>query len=135
MSNTPEPSHSVIGAAIEVHRRMGPGLLESIYRSCLVLELQLRGHAVATEREVPVHYRGRRLECGFRIDLVVDEKLIVEVKAVRALEPVHSAQVLTYMRLTGLRHGLLINFNVQLLKDGIKRHIDSKDAENRKRQE
>jgi GxxExxY protein len=99
-----------------------------------VHELRLLGHSIAVEREVPVHYRGRRLECGFRIDLVVDERLIVEVKAVRALEPVHSAQVLTYMRLTGLRHGLLVNFNVQMLKDGIKRHIDSKDAEIGKRQ-
>ena len=134
MSNTSEPSHSVIGAAIEVHRRLGPGLLESVYRCCLVHELRLLGHSIAVEREVPVHYRGRRLECGFRIDLVVDERLIVEVKAVRALEPVHSAQVLTYMRLTGLRHGLLVNFNVQMLKDGIKRHIDSKDAEIGKRQ-
>jgi len=128
VSNTPEPSHSVIGAAIEVHRRLGPGLLESIYRCCLVHELHLLGHCVAVEREVPVHYRGRRLECGFRIDLVVDERLIVEVKAVRALEPVHSAQVLTYMRLSGLRHGLLVNFNVHLLKDGIKRLIDSNAA-------
>jgi GxxExxY protein len=99
-----------------------------------VHELRLLGHSIAVERDMPVHYRGRRLEIGYRIDLVVDERLIVEVKAVRALESVHTSQVLTYMRLSGLRHGLLVNFNVQLLKDGIQRLIDSKDAEEGMRQ-
>ena len=111
----------VIGAAIRVHRTLGPGLLESAYRACLTYELQMGGLEVETERAVPVLYRGTRLDCGYRIDLRVEKTLIVELKAIRQLEAVHAAQLLTYMKLSGSPAGLLINFNVPLLREGIRR--------------
>ena len=114
-------SGKVIGAAILVHRTLGPGLLESVYRVCLAHELRTRGVLVQQERAVSVVYRGCRLDCGYRLDLLVEEKLIVEVKAIKQLEPVHTAQLLTYMRLFGSTLGLLINFNVPVLRDGIRR--------------
>ena len=114
-------SAAVIGCAIEVHRFLGPGLLESAYESCLAHELISRGHRVERQRNVPVVYRGMRLDCGYRMDLVVDELLIVEIKAVDQLVALHSAQLLSYLKLSGLPLGLLINFNVGLLKQGVRR--------------
>ena len=116
-------THQVIGAAIEVHRTLGPGLLESAYRKCLCRELLLKGIPFQKERPLPLKYKGIRLECGYRYDILVDKRVIVEVKSVEALAPIHEAQLITYLRLGGWRLGLLINFNVVLLKDGIRRRI------------
>jgi GxxExxY protein len=113
----------IIGAAIEVHRNLGPGLLESAYHSCLAQELMLRKIPFRSEVPVPVTYKGIGLECSYRIDLLVDEKVVLELKAVDALLPVHEAQLLTYLRLSGYRVGLLINFHVLVLKDGIIRRV------------
>jgi len=110
----------IIGAAIEVHRFFGPGLLESIYEKALAHELKLRRVSVACQQAVPVCYKGRTLE-DFRLDLLIGGEVIVELKTVEALLPVHTAQLLTYLKLTGLKRGLLINFNVPRLADGIKR--------------
>jgi GxxExxY protein len=111
----------VIGSAIDVHRALGPGLLESAYQKCLALEMSLRGIAHETEVAVPVVYRGTHIEPAYRADFVVEGTLIVEVKSIAKLEPIHRAQLLTYMRLTGIRVGLLLNFNSPTLKDGIAR--------------
>lgn len=116
-------THEVIGAAIEIHRELGPGLLESAYRRCLGHELFLRGIPFEKEYPLPLEYKGIRLEAGYRPDLLVDGRVIVEVKSVQALAPIHDAQLLTYLRLGGWRLGLLINFNVIVLKDGIHRRI------------
>ncbi|MBA3346881.1 MAG: GxxExxY protein [Gemmatimonadales bacterium] len=114
-------SHAVIGAAIEVHRQLGPGLLESIYERALCRELWLRG--VPSERQVllPVAYKGVDLDVAVRLDLIVEGKVIVEVKAVEALAPIHRAQLLTYLKLSALPLGLLLNFNVTLLRHGVRR--------------
>jgi|WetSurMetagenome_2_1015567.scaffolds.fasta_scaffold557035_2 GxxExxY protein len=114
-------SAAVIGCAIDVHRFLGPGLLESAYEICLAHELMSQGHQVERQRQIPVLYRGTPIDCGYRLDLVVDDVLIVEVKAVESLQPIHSAQLLSYLRLSGLPLGLLINFNVGLLKQGVRR--------------
>jgi GxxExxY protein len=114
-------SGAIIGCAIEIHRFLGPGLLESAYESCLAYELGARGHRVERQQPVPVVYRGVRIDCGYRLDLVVDGLVIVELKAVETLLPIHSAQLLSYLKLSGLPLGLLINFNVGLLKQGIRR--------------
>lgn len=114
---------AIIGAAIEVHRTLGPGLLESAYSQCLCRELQLRGVSFERERPLPLEYKQLHLQCGYRLDLLVDNCVVVEVKAVEALSPVHEAQLLTYMRLGGWHIGLLINFNVAVLKQGIRRKI------------
>lgn len=122
-SLTNQTSEAVIGAAIEVHRTLGPGLLESAYCGCLCRELTLRGIPFEKERPLPVEYKGVRLECGYRLDLLVASSVVVEVKAVEAIALVHEAQLLTYLRLGGWRIGLLLNFNVVLLKDGIRRRV------------
>ena len=114
-------NEAIIGAAIEVHRELGPGLLESAYMACLVHELTHRGLRCSTEVQVPVVYKGLKLDCGYRIDLLVEEEIVVELKAVERLLPVHQAQGITYLKLTNNPVGLLLNFNVTLLKDGIKR--------------
>jgi GxxExxY protein len=114
-------TEQIIGAAIEVHRKLGPGLLESVYRACLARELVLRGLSFEQEKPLPVEYKGVLIDCSYRLDLIVAGKVVVEVKAVDALLPVHEAQLLTYLKLTGCRVGLLINFNVPVLKNGIKR--------------
>lgn len=114
---------AILGAAIEVHRELGPGLLESAYESCLLHELVLRGHKVHRQLELPVSYKGIRVDAGYRIDLLVDDTAVVECKAVDRLSPVHEAQVLTYLRLSGKPIGLLINFHVPRLIDGVKRLI------------
>jgi GxxExxY protein len=114
----------VLGAAIEVHRTLGPGLLESVYMPCLRLELASRGLRFVVERVVPIVYKGNALGSSYRIDLIVEYRVVVEVKSVWALAPVHEAQVITYLRLTGCPVGLLINFNVPLLMDGVKRLVN-----------
>ena len=111
----------IIGCAIEVHRVLGPGLLESTYQQCLAHELQLNGIAFKLEHPMPVEYKGIRLDCGYRIDVLVDDRLILELKAVDKVSGIHKAQLLTYMKLSGVDTGLLINFNVQKLTDGIQR--------------
>jgi GxxExxY protein len=118
-----ELSNAVIGACIEVHRNTGPGLLESAYERCLCRELDLRDMKFTSQVQLPVQYKGMHLDCGFRIDLLVEERLLIELKSVEKLLPIHEAQVITYLRLGGWKMGLLINFNVPLLKDGIKRLI------------
>jgi GxxExxY protein len=117
-------THDIVGAAIEVHRRLGPGLLESAYETCLCRELALRGISCEQEVPLPVYYRGLQVDCGYRLDLVVQRSVIVEVKAVSKVLPVHRAQLLTYLKLTSLRLGLLINFNVEVLRTGIYRIIN-----------
>ncbi|MBI4951785.1 MAG: GxxExxY protein [Myxococcales bacterium] len=114
-------SDELIAACIEVHRHVGPGLLESVYEQCLAHELALRGLRVERQRVLPVTYKGVVLEHGHRLDLVVEEKIIVEVKAVERLLPVHEAQVITYLKLTGLATALLVNFNVAALWQGLRR--------------
>lgn len=116
-------SYVVVGASIEVHRELGPGLLESVYEASLVHEMRLRGVAVASQVHLPLTYKGLALDQGYRIDMVVDDCLIVEIKALDRLLPVHEAQVLSYLRLSGVRLGLLINFNVPVLRDGLKRLV------------
>ena len=113
----------IIGAAVEVHRALCPGLLESAYQACLARELLLCGLPFEQEKPLHVEYKGVRLDCGYRLDFIVAGKVIVELKAVEALHPVHDAQLLTYLKLAGCRVGLLINFNVPLLKDGIRRRV------------
>ena len=114
-------SAKVIGCAIEVHRSLGPGLLESTYTQCLARELDLQGLTFQLQVPVPVEYKEVRLECGYRLDVLVERQLIVELKAVEEIKNLHKAQLLTYMKLAGVRTGLLINFNVQVLKNGITR--------------
>lgn len=111
----------VIGCAIEVHRALGPGLLESTYQQCLIHELKLNGIPFQPEKPIPVEYKGIRLDCGYRIDVLVDGSLILELKSVEEIAPIHKAQLLTYMKLSGIHTGLLINFNVRRLIDGIER--------------
>ena len=111
----------VIGAAIEVHKMLGPGLLENVYEKCLCRELELRGIPHESQKDLPVKYKGIELDCGYRMDIVMPNELIVELKACESLLPVHEAQLLTYLKLTKTKLGLLINFNVPLLKNGIKR--------------
>lgn len=114
----------IIGAAIRVHRTLGPGLLESAYVTCLAYELKRAGFDVEEQKPLPLVYEEVKLECGYRIDLMVEHSVVVEVKPVEALAPVHEAQTLTYLRLSGCKLGLLINFNVAVLKDGIRRFIN-----------
>ena len=118
-----ELSHRVIGCALEVHRALGPGLMESTYEHCLARELELRGIRFARQQPLPVEYKGARLGCGYRVDLLIEDALIVELKSVAQLERIHEAQLLTYLKLAGVKVGLLINFNVTRLKDGLKRLV------------
>ena len=111
----------IIGASIEVHKILGPGLLESAYEECLCHELKLREVSFERQKALPIEYKGIELECGYRLDIVMGNSLIVELKSCESLEPIHEAQLLTYLKLTGIKIGLLINFNVSVLKDGIKR--------------
>jgi len=119
-----ELSNLIIGLAIEVHRDLGPGLLESAYKECLYYKLVKSGLQVVKEKPMPLIYEEVKLECGYRIDLLVDNKVVIEIKSVEALNDVHLAQTLTYMKLGNYKLGLLINFNVSLLKDGIKRVVN-----------
>jgi GxxExxY protein len=113
----------IMGAAIAVHRELGPGLLESAYQACLAHELMIREIPFDLERPLPVIYKGIQLDCGYRLDFVVADKIVLELKSVDALHPLHEAQLLTYLKLSGHRIGLLINFNVPKLKDGIIRRV------------
>lgn len=114
----------VIGCAIDVHRKLGPGLLESAYQACLFYELVKHDLIVEKEKPLPLVYDDIKLDCGYRLDLLIEKKLIVEIKSVEALNDIHLAQVLTYLKLSGCKLGLLINFNSVLLKDGIKRIVN-----------
>ena len=114
-------SGEIVDAAIKVHRELGPGLLESTYEACLVYELRKRGLDVRSQVELPVTYEEVELEVGYRIDLLVNDKVIVELKAVSSLEPIHEAQLLSYLKLSGKKLGLLLNFNVKMRKNGLKR--------------
>jgi GxxExxY protein len=118
-----ELTHQIIGAAIEVHRILGPGLLESTYEECLCHELVQHGLPFERQKAIPVVYKGVKLGCGYRIDLVVSNRVILELKSVDSLAPIHDSVLLTYLKLSGHRIGLLINFNVQMLKDGIRRLV------------
>lgn len=113
----------IIGAGIEVHRHLGPGLLESAYRECLCYELRLRGFSTVRERLVSLVYKGVRVDAGYRADIIVDDRVLVELKCIERLAPIHTTQLVTYLRLTGLHVGLLMNFNVAFLRDGIVRVI------------
>ena len=116
-------TRSIIEGAIEVHRTLGPGLLESAYQSCLCHELSLRGIKFQRELELPIQYKGILLDCGYRLDLLIEDSVIVEIKCVETVLPIHEAQLLTYLKLSKRRVGLLINFQVELLKDGIVRRV------------
>ena len=118
-----ELSNKVIGCALKVHRELGPGLLESTYEQCLAHELRLNDIEFKLQHPVPVEYKGIRLECGYRVDLLIDGRLIVELKSVEQVKGIHEAQLLTYMKLADIKTGLLINFNANRLKDGIKRFV------------
>lgn len=120
---TEKVTENVIGAAIEVHRVLGPGLLESAYEECMCYELSQRGISFQRQVALPVSYKGVQLTCGYRLDLLVNGVLVVEIKSVEAIEPVHEAQLLTYLRLSKCQVGLLLNFNVPVLKDGITRRV------------
>ena len=117
-------TEAIIAAAIEVHRHLGPGLLESVYQACLEHELSLRGYFVEREQPLPVVYKGIKIECGFRVDLFVERRVIVEVKATNGRHPIHEAQTLNYIRLADLPVGLLLNFDVEVLRKGIKRVVN-----------
>ena len=119
-----EITGEIIGAAIEVHRKLGPGLLESAYEECLCHELSIRQIAFERQVALPVEYKGVRLDCGYRIDIVAEDAVLVELKAVEKLLPIHEAQLLTYLKLSGHQVGLLLNFNVPVLKDGLKRIVN-----------
>ena len=118
-----ELTERIIVAAIEVHRQLGPGLLESAYEECLSKELALRNISYERQKAVPVIYKGVKLDCGYRIDLLVENRIVLELKSIEQTAPVHDAVVLTYLKLSGKRVGLLINFHTKMLKDGIRRYI------------
>ena len=118
-------TEQIIGAALAVHRELGPGMLESAYEACLAFEIADRGLSVERQKPLPLVYRGVRLDCGFRVDLLVEDLVVVEVKSIGRLEPVHGAQVLSYLRMLKRKVGLVINFNVQwLVRDGIRRKVN-----------
>ena len=118
-----ELTHEIMGAAIEVHKNLGPGLLESTYEECLCHELSQRGIPFERQKPVPVVYKGVKLDCGYRLDLLVADRVILELKSVEALAPIHDSIMITYLKLSEHRIGLLMNFNVQILKEGIKRLV------------
>ena len=116
-----ELSNKIIGLAIEVHRHLGPGLLESAYEECLCQELTLNGIVYERQKPLPIVYKGVKLDCGYRLDIVVKKLVIIELKAIEQIAPIHQAQLLTYLKLSNLKSGMIINFNVPMLKFGIKR--------------
>jgi GxxExxY protein len=118
-----ELTHLIIGAAIEIHRTLGPGLLESMYEECLAKEFSLRRIAYERQKPVPLVYKDLKLECGYRLDFLVDKRVVVELKSIDAIAPIHESVMLTYLRLSGSPLGLLINFNVPILKDGVRRYV------------
>lgn len=120
-------SSTIIGAAIEVHKTLGPGLLESAYEECLCYEFMLRDFSFERQKSLPVNYKGKRLDCGYRLDIVVEDEIILELKSCERIEPIHKAQLLTYLKLSGLHLGLILNFNVALMRDGIVRIVNKLD--------
>jgi GxxExxY protein len=134
-----ELTHLIIGAAIEIHRTLGPGLLESVYEECLAKEFSLRGIPYERQKPIPLIYKDLKLECGYRLDFLVSRRVVVELKSIEAIAPIHESVMLTYLRLSGSPLGLLINFNVPILKDGIRRyvwHYNEKDnAETQRRRD
>jgi len=118
-----ELSNKVLGLTLEVHRQLGPGLLESTYKQCLAYELSAAQIPFVLEAEIPVLYKGMKIACGYRIDVIVDNSIVLELKSVDAIQPIHEAQILTYMKLSNLKTGLLINFNEKYLKHGIRRFV------------
>ena len=118
-----ELTEIIIGAAIEVHKVLGPGLLESAYEECFCYELGLRGVPNERQKSLPLLYKGLSLDCGYRMDVVVDTRVVVELKSIEKIMPIHEAQLLTYLKLSGLRTGLLFNFNVTILKEGLRRMV------------
>jgi GxxExxY protein len=118
-----ELSNKVIGCALEVHKALGPGLMKSVYEKCLSFELTNSGLRNETQKALPVNYKDIQIDCGYRIDILVEDKLIVELKSVDKVLPIHQSQILTYMKLAGVSTGLLLNFNVTKLRDGIKRFV------------
>lgn len=122
-----ELSNKVIGAAIEVHKALGPGLLESAYEECLCHELTLRGVSFQRQKPLPVSYKGKHLDCGYRLDIVVEDAIILELKSCEGIEPIHKAQLMTYLRLSGMKLGLLLNFNTAVMKDEIVRMVNQLD--------
>ena len=116
-------THEIIGSAIEVHRALGPGLLESAYEECIAKELALRSICFERQKPMPLIYKDTKLDCGYRVDFIVDGRVVVELKSVEALAAIHDAIVLTYLRLSGCRIGLLINFNVSVLREGVRRLV------------
>ncbi len=119
-----ELSSKVIGAAIEVHKSLGPGLLESTYEECICYELNLSGFSLERQKPLSVRYKGVKLDCGYRLDVVIENAIILELKSCKKIEPIHKAQLLTYLKLSGLNLGLLLNFNVPVMRDGIVRVVN-----------
>jgi GxxExxY protein len=117
-------SSKIIGAAIEVHKIVGPGLLESTYEVCLCYELDRRGLFFERQKPLPSVYKGKKLDCGYRLDVVVENSIILELKSCEQIEPIHKAQLLTYLKLSGLKLGLLLNFNIPIMRDGIVRIVN-----------
>ena len=118
-----ELTKEIIGSAIEVHRTLGPGLLESSYEACLIYELQQKNLKVEWQKPVPIEYKEIKIDCGYRLDLFIEEKIVLEIKSVTELAKIHEAQLVTYLKLSGCKVGLLMNFNVRILKEGIRRII------------
>ena len=118
-------TETIIGVAINIHRALGPGLLESAYEVCMVYDLVKAGSKVEQQKPLPIVYRGVKLECGYRLDLMIENEVIVEIKSVEKLLPIHQAQLMSYLKLSDCRVGLLINFNVKVLKNGIKRVVNN----------
>lgn len=119
-----ELSNKIIGAAIEVHKNLGPGLLESIYEECLCHELNLRGFSIERQKPLPITYKDKLLDCSYRLDIVVEGAIVLELKSCEIIEPIHKAQLLTYLKLSGFSLGLLLNFNVSVMRDGIVRVVN-----------
>jgi GxxExxY protein len=124
-----ELSSKIIGAAIEVHKKLGPGLLESVYKECICYELSLRGISFERQKPLPVVYKGKKLDCGYRLDIVVENAIILELKSCEKIEPIHRAQLLTYLKLSDLNLGLLLNFNTPVMRDGIVRIVNKLNEE------
>jgi len=117
-------SSKIIGAAIEVHKNLGPGLLESAYEECLCHELSIHGMSFEKQKSLPINYKGKRLDCGYRLDIVVENAIILELKSCEKIESIHKAQLLTYLKLSGLNLGLILNFKVPFMRDGIVRIVN-----------
>ena len=122
--NMNQLSSKIIGAAIEVHKTLGPGLLESAYEECLCHELSIQGLLLEKQKPLSIDYKGINLNCGYRLDIVVEKAVIIELKSCERIEPIHKAQLLTYLKLSGLKLGLILNFNVPLMRDGIVRIVN-----------